>query len=481
MLPDSLPRSLLAVAAACALALCACDDGGDEDRKDVLDEDILLDADTQAPDTQAPDTQVAPDTTQPPPDTTADLAEVDSGCTRDEDCSGATPRCLVERGECVQCLGPLDCNYESPICSAVNTCSGCQADAQCDLVVPGSTCVRQYGICQECLSDSDCTDPALPMCSLQRRCGECRSPFDCDDPAAPSCTDDRQSGAGVCTSHEVCAGDDVREAVSDDGPAGATDLTPLPGETTRTYTDPVLCAEPALQEADWYRVDVQDGDTLTLTVDWAGTADIDVSVFDVDGLLLGESWFADPERVVLTYLPAGPVYVALVRFDEDGPLTVAYTITAEIAPGACTASSDCADEYRNQVLRGHCDTERGACERIVGAGMLGEGEACDSPSDCASGLCTYGASRLRQFGFDASWFLGIYGSDAATRAVCTTGCESDDDCGDGLVCTTIFGNDNHCTLPCESRTQCPIDAYRPPEAGQSWYHLTCTNDGHCVE
>ena len=99
------------------------------------------------------------------------------------------------------------------------------------------------------------------------------------------------------------------------------------------------------------------------------------------------SFWERPESISLTFLPAGTYYARVRRFGAESTATSAYTITAT-RQGAmsCTGAADCAAEFDNQIFRGNCSG--GACSAIDGNGSLGTAAACDSGSDCASGLCT---------------------------------------------------------------------------------------------
>lgn len=92
-------------------------------------------------------------------------------CINDAGCSGATPKCNVASGQCVQCLAPEDCTLPD-ICDP-NTfqCISltCTSDADCSGSLPH--CNVMTGVCVECTEDPHC-DPGficnngLCMCSF---------------------------------------------------------------------------------------------------------------------------------------------------------------------------------------------------------------------------------------------------------------------------------------------------------------------------
>jgi len=148
------------------------------------------------------------------------------------------------------------------------------------------------------------------------------------------------------------------------------------------------------------------------------------------------------------------------------PTPVMYTITSHTTLGTgCTAPTDCAAEYRNQLYRGDCVA--GACVEIAGNASVAVGGACDSQSDCAAGL-------------DCPSFFFV--ADASTRDVCAPTCSTDNDCallGTGYTCTTYLQH-NFCVQTCTSDLQCPTVLGSPPQTGP-WYQLRCQlATGRCL-
>jgi hypothetical protein len=145
---------------------------------------------------------------------------------------------------------------------------------------------------------------------------------------------------------------------------------------------------------------------------------------------------------------------------------VAYTLTAQRTLGAgCATRADCASDYRNQLFRGDC--QAGACVPIAGGGTIAEGGACDSISDCASGLSC------------PSFF---FVANADTRNTCARTCTNDGGCnalGSNYVCTTYLVT-NRCVQKCTTDDHCPVDVDIDPSAGP-WYRLRChLPTGRCI-
>jgi hypothetical protein len=396
------------------------------------------------------------------------------GCKSDDDCLAPDfPFCVVETGKCIQCQSREDCHFDAPYCDQ-GRCIPCVDDAQCRASAYGPKCNVDEGVCIECMSNDDCGGE-IPVCdTMSGACGACIEPFDCQDVAKPSCSADPESGRLLCLRHDTCQGDDAFEANGDDGPLGATRLSP---DGSAAVHDAALCADPE-DEADWFVVAVEDGDSLRLSIDTAGL-DVDISAYNASGALLGESWYQDPEQLELTFLPAGDVYFALSAYaDEPFAAAKSYQLSVERIAGACASAADCAASYHTQLLRPEC-APSGACQRIVGNGQLALGAPCDNAADCDSGACGYGRTALVSKGFGMmSWYWSMYLADANERAVCTLPCTEDGDCAQGQRCTTVFGSGNYCTLPCESAQHCPVDILDIPESG-AWKHLRCES-GNCI-
>jgi hypothetical protein len=311
---------------------------------------------------------------------------------------------------------------------------------------------------EACNTSAQCT-AALPVCS-NGQCVECATSFDCTDPAAPRCdTANATCVAGV----DGCTSDDSVEP-QDDGPAGARALVPGAGGLATATGQ--ICSSPRT-EADFYSFQVTSvGETWDLGLAWTGNDDLDLEVFDATGGAYGLSYWEQPEQIRLTYLPVGTYYVKIRDYSEATTTAVGYTLTAQrtLGPG-CTSRSDCANEYRNQVFRGTCAS--GACVKIDGAGLVPEGGACDSVSDCGSGMSC------------PSFF---FVANADTRDLCARTCSADSDCaplGANYVCTTYLIT-NFCVQKCTADDQCPTSLDSQPTSGP-WSRLRCQlATGRCV-
>ncbi|MCA9680346.1 MAG: hypothetical protein H6709_19010 [Kofleriaceae bacterium] len=314
---------------------------------------------------------------------------------------------------------------------------------------------------EQCESSAQCSH-SEPVCR-DGQCVGCASDFDCDAPLLPLCN----TTSGVCgPGVNACTGDDGAPTEDrDDGPAGATVLTP-DGSGVAQATGKI-CNNPST-ELDYYRFHVDTpGESWRLSLDWAAQIDLDLRVYDLRGNLYGMSFYESPEAITLTYLPVGDYFVSVDYYAQSTVSTAqSYQLTAQrLGGGSCTTEADCAANYRNQVYRGDCVA--GACESIDGLGQRAAGEACDSDSDCGGGA-------------HCSSFYFV--EDADTRMVCGTRCDSDNECagmGPGYVCTTYLA-ENFCVQKCTSDDQCPTSPTSYPQSGP-WYRLSCqVSTGRCV-
>jgi hypothetical protein len=300
-------------------------------------------------------------------------------------------------------------------------------------------------------------DAAAVAYTLSLSIPECTSHFDCTTSGAPQC-----NPLGTCVAGPGdCTGDDGREN-ADDGPAGATDVTPAIDAMT-TIADGKICNSPG-SEADFFAVTVADGDDIDIQVSWTdAVADLDVATFLADGTVTGITFWRSPETIALTNLPAGTHYIQVTYFGTETATAVDYTLTVARSAGGCTTVADCASEYETQLFRGSCTG--GACEFIDGAGAVADGALCDTPDDCVSGRCSYVS----------------FESDA-DASVCTVTCASDADCttalGAGYQCTTPF-SENFCHPTCTVDTDCGANTGSEAiDTGLPWDYLTC-NGGAC--
>lgn len=303
---------------------------------------------------------------------------------------------------------------------------------------------------EACTASAQCSASA-PVCN-KGKCVECATSFDCKSAQLPRCDTQNETCVGGIDS---CTSDDAIEP-ADDGPAGARAIA-VDASGAATVTGEI-CSTPR-GEADFYSFAVTSvGETWELSLAWPGARDLDLEIFDATGSSIALSYWESPERARVTYLPVGTYYVKVRDFSTQTATPVGYTLTVQRTLGAgCTSRADCASEFRNQLFRGDCVA--GACVRIDGAGQVAEGGACDSVSDCGSGM-------------SCSSFFFVANAD--TRDVCARTCSGDADCaplGGNYVCTTYLIT-NFCVQKCTSDAQCPTSVETQPNSGP-WYRLTC--------
>jgi hypothetical protein len=283
---------------------------------------------------------------------------------------------------------------------------------------------------------------------------------------APFCGPDHQ-----CTAVNDCVGDDTTaEAASDDSPAGAT-VVSLAGAPVVIQAN--VCGDnmATLTEFDYYQFVVTNGGAVTITMSWAETtSDLDLEVLDAAGNTLGLSYWENPEKIQLSFLPAGTYFLRVSRFTPASTAVTPYTVTFTPEPTVvCTSDASCATNVRNQFYRPDCNAQ-GACVALEGAGMVALGGTCDDSADCVAGAD----------GCSAIPFM----SNPDTRSICTLGCTTDANCttvGAGFKCTTGGNNGDLCTPPCTTDDQCPTQLGEMPATGQPWKHATCVlPDGHCA-
>lgn len=189
-----------------------------------------------------------------------------------------------------------------------------------------------------CTVDADCSGtPDTPTC-LNYSCVECVNSFQCDSTDAPVC----DGATKTCVAgFDTCTGDDATPPESgDDGPSGATVLT-LTADMP-TVVNAKICSAPA-NELDFYSFTIVEGDSRAFALNWtSATADLDLYLFNADGILLKNSVNDQPEVIPASGLAAGTYYLAVSKFETDGTgvaAAVDYTLTAPLPN--CATSFDC--------------------------------------------------------------------------------------------------------------------------------------------
>ncbi|MBT8495870.1 MAG: PPC domain-containing protein [Deltaproteobacteria bacterium] len=342
-----------------------------------------------------------------------------------------------------------------------------------DYFLAASPVVGDYSIDvyqSECSEDSECTGDN-GFC-VDNRCVACASSFDCTQATDPIC--DLRTNSCVA-GDDTCTDDDGGEGFND-GPAGATDVTPVAGVGESASSPGKICNSPS-SEVDYFSFVVADGESVTVELDWPDkdNLDMDFGVFDSTGRQLGASLWRSPEVITLTYLPAGTYYAQVNLFGGNIMVAQDYTVTVtRDATDLCVDASDCAAEYDTQLYRGDCN-ENGACIAIDNETPAASGESCDTGDDCDSGRCS-------AFSFTA---------DADTRAVCSNTCTADGECtGLGEFVCTDYLLENMCVPKCTTDDQCAVLIGNQPTCDEgdtaclinppTWTHLTCdVETGRC--
>jgi len=143
-----------------------------------------------------------------------------AGCSSDSDCAAPTPRCSTG-GACVQCLSTADC-ANGLTCSVSHTCvqpsattcdpqsdggtdSDCASSSATPHCLPGSA-GSSSGTCVACVTTDQC--PPADICATGNTCQplRCTGNSDCQNPAAPVCnTAASPPGCVACLQSSDCA------------------------------------------------------------------------------------------------------------------------------------------------------------------------------------------------------------------------------------------------------------------------------------
>lgn len=358
-------------------------------------------------------------------------------CADDRDCRNEAGRPVCDGGACVPfrpqapgapgdvCATGRDCEpdlgcYEGRPGLGDNQCTvACERDSECAVFDDGYCLdTNQGGVCYgACSSDADCPtyfacDAASARCELLF----CGVDADCDGDRV--CVRSEQQNTGVCSPSlsRPCDDEDVWEPNESDGTAA-----PLSGDEP-SARGATICDD----DDDWYEITITEpGTRLEVEVSYDTAADLDVFVFDADGVTVGFAAEPDanPEVAVARSLDAGTYRIRVNQFPLARDALTFYTLTTSISSDPCTVEGgEC---LRLEPLRAVC-TEEGACVSIEGNGELEFGEPCDSEDDCAG-----------------EWPNAFcWTRDAAQGAnICTHGCGDDSDCDDvpGTSCIAFGG------------------------------------------
>jgi len=197
-----------------------------------------------------------------------------------------------------------------------------------------------------------CTDPIRTICS-DYTCVECAGALDCAGPT-PAC-----DATGTCVaSLDACTGDDAGEP--DDGPGDATVIAP-PTAGNPTVIAAAICSAPAT-EGDWYGLTVASDRSVRVDLSWAdGTADLDVTVYDSAGAIVGagNTDGAGPEAMLLD-LVAGTYSVEVAMSAPAGTAAATpYTLTVSVPE--CTDDLGCANPASPVCAVGVCTAGPALC------------------------------------------------------------------------------------------------------------------------
>ena len=253
-------------------------------------------------------------------------------CNPGQRCNGRTFVCETDLG-CTSgdpCPAQQACNAASGLCEP--SCTADTAVTICGALTP---CIGNR--CVQCAKDADCG----PGLSCNAAAGRCEGPTACQtsrDCASPL-TCDRSSGTcapskGPCASNEQCATDErcdsrlglcVAGACGEDrfAPNGsmATAATLLPG----SYPQLTLCGG----EEDWFKVDLQSGDTVQIVAGADPLGSFDLQLQDGTGALLEEN----PAAVLRVVGSTGPYFVRTRSNDASA----FYGLRVQVAHGTACA------------------------------------------------------------------------------------------------------------------------------------------------
>lgn len=202
----------------------------------------------------------------------------------------------------------------------------------------------------ECSQDHECS-AGVGVC-YRRNCVECSTSFDCTDPARPAC-----GYLGKCVaSVDDCVDDDASEP-GNDSIGGAPILAePAPGETIALTG--AICSAPSL-EADYFVLPVGD-DPFRLTLEWQGSADLDLYVYNATGQLVDVSVAAQPERLTFEQLTPGTYYARVTKYVPwDDTATTAYTLSRQSIN--CMTDWDCTAGDAPVCVSGICSAGGNDC------------------------------------------------------------------------------------------------------------------------
>lgn len=268
----------------------------------------------------------------------------------------------------------------------------------------------------------------------------CRTDADCADGERCSyvdarCVDDVEPTCGV----------DAREP--NEGPGTAPDAAFAPDGFAFEHGYEI-CAE----DVDMFAVTLDEISSLLVELDWSGTTNLDVLLYDDTGAVVGAGTTdeAQPERINGSFLTPGQYYVAVTVDPVNAAPSTTYNLTLERRAGLCAEDADCG------AITGRQTCEDGACVGFEPSQPGPAGAPCDDSSDCVEGLgcyqgvdgfsdnfCTQSCQDASECGF---FGRGAQCLQSANLAVCVGACDADEDCPTYYSCIEGACDINQCQV-----------------------------------
>ncbi|PIE16807.1 MAG: hypothetical protein CSA66_07115, partial [Proteobacteria bacterium] len=208
-------------------------------------------------------------------------------------------------------------------------------------------------------------DPAKPYCyTSSGACGACMTDLHCSA-ERPVCGGYDTGELSCLEGYGLCTGDDDAED-GDDGPAGATTLTL--GEDTGAK----ICGENGT-ESDWYTFALTGPSSVTGTLTWSSSNDLDFHLFDGNLTVLdrGATFGSNPEQFAAAAVPAGTYYVVVRSFGGSATEAVDYTLNVSAETVECAVDADCSAD----PAKPYCDPDQPACMACVNSFHCTDSEA----------------------------------------------------------------------------------------------------------